>query len=356
MQNISNDTPHLSSSPTKNLNTSFLATSVSTTITINSFDPIKTEQRILELCAQNPDGINDVMLQQDMPFVTAQQRLAALNRLLSLGKLDLLKSSQLGIVYRLRNNVDPAALMNSSSNSSDIIDERLVYTIIKESGNKGIWIRDIATKTNVKSAALNKTLKSLETKKLIKSVTSVNTNKKKVYMLFELDPDRSITGGAWYSGKEFESEFVEILNEQCYRYLCEKRDNESTLIGGRLSKHVDPLLRRKSAYASSKEIRDYIKNLGISKIELSLEDIETILNTLVFDCKVERIVMSSASLSGSGATGEQTSLYRAIEPLLLNGSGNIRMPCGICPVINDCHEDGPITPQKCVYMKEWLEF
>jgi len=42
------------------------------------------------------------------------------------------------------------------------MDEKLVYTVIKEAGNKGIWIRDIGTKTNVKSAVLNKTLKNLE--------------------------------------------------------------------------------------------------------------------------------------------------------------------------------------------------
>ena len=156
-------------------------------------DPIHTEQKILELCTQNPDGINDVILQQHMPQVTAHQRLAALNRLLSLGKLDLLKSAQFGIVYRLKDKLDPS-LMNVAN------EEKLVYTIIKESGNKGIWIRDIAIKTNVKSTALNKTLKNLESKKLIKSVASVNANKKKVYMLFELEPDRTITGGAWYSG------------------------------------------------------------------------------------------------------------------------------------------------------------
>ncbi len=66
--------------------------------TIKIENPINAEQQILELCTKNPDGINDVMLQQELPQVSAQQRLAALNRLLSLGKLDLLKSAQLGIV------------------------------------------------------------------------------------------------------------------------------------------------------------------------------------------------------------------------------------------------------------------
>lgn len=49
------------------------------------------------------------------------------------------------------------------TNNPDM-DEKLVYTVIKEAGNKGIWIRDIGIKTNVKSAVLNKTLKNLEVK------------------------------------------------------------------------------------------------------------------------------------------------------------------------------------------------
>ncbi len=48
--------------------------------------------------------------------------------------------------------------------------------------------------------------------------------KKKVYMLFNLQPDRSVTGGSWYSDNEFESELVDILNQQCYRILQQKAE------------------------------------------------------------------------------------------------------------------------------------
>lgn len=173
-------------------------------------DPLNVEQRILELCAKYPkEGVSDQTLQQHMPQINAQQRLAALNRLLSLGRLDLLKSQQLGIVYRLKDNVDLTQIQASGAGIGAIgtaatttssgggggpqsdLDEKLIYTLIKEAGNKGIWIRDIATKTNVKSVALNKALKSLESKRLIKSVQSVGAaSKKKVYMLFDLEPDR----------------------------------------------------------------------------------------------------------------------------------------------------------------------
>lgn len=44
-------------------------------------------------------------------------------------------------------------------------------------------------------------------------------SKKKVYMLYNLEPDQSVTGGPWYSASEFESEFVEILNAQAHKFL-----------------------------------------------------------------------------------------------------------------------------------------
>lgn len=41
-------------------------------------------------------------------------------------------------------------------------------------------------------------------------------------MLYNLQPDRSVTGGAWYSDQDFESEFVEVLNQQCFKFLQSK--------------------------------------------------------------------------------------------------------------------------------------
>lgn len=53
-------------------------------------------------------------------------------------------------------------------------------------------------------------------------VACIQAAKKKAYLLFGLEPDRSLTGGSFYSGQEFDSEFVDVLNSQCYRFLEEK--------------------------------------------------------------------------------------------------------------------------------------
>ena len=83
---------------------------------------------------------------------------------------------------------------------------------------------------------------------------------------------------------------------------------------------------RNASFVSSKEIWKYISDLGISKVSLSLEDIEVILDTLVYDGKAEK---SSALVDGA-----QVKTYRAVETLLAS-AGIVRIPCGVCPVCSN---------------------
>ena len=101
-------------------------------------------------------------------------------------------------------------------------EERLVYQIIEDADNKGIWMRDIRFKSNLPRKPLTRILKVLENKKLIKSVKTVRTPTRKIYMLHGLTPDESLTGGAWYSDQDFESEFVEVLSQHCLKFLQQK--------------------------------------------------------------------------------------------------------------------------------------
>ncbi|XP_032881628.1 DNA-directed RNA polymerase III subunit RPC6 [Amblyraja radiata] len=303
-------------------------------------DPAAMESRILELCQQFPQGITDQVIQNDMPQVEPQKRALVINRLLSTGQLDLLRGTA-GLLYRIK-DVQTASKMKGSDNQ-----EKLVYQIIEDAGNKGIWSRDIRYKSNLPLTEINKILKNMESKKLIKAVKSVAASKKKVYMLYNLQPDRSVTGGAWYSDQDFESEFVEVLNQQCFKFLQNKADV------ARESKQ-SPMVQRNSSYASSHEVWKYICELGISKVELSMEDIETILNTLIYDGKVE-ITIIAAKEGTVGSVEGQMKLYRAVNPII-QPTGLMRTPCGMCPVFDDCHEGGDISPATCLYMTEWLEF
>lgn len=146
------------------------------------FDPVNLESAIIQLCLQFPNGVTDKILENSFRTVTIQQRVSALNRLLSLNKIDLLKSSaEPGkFLYRIRDSAGSSSSSITIGGGASDQTERVVYQLVKESGNLGIWMRDIRVKTQLSQIVLNKTLKSLESKKLIKAVKSVHASKKKV--------------------------------------------------------------------------------------------------------------------------------------------------------------------------------
>eukprot|EP00096_Caligus_rogercresseyi_P016465 TRINITY_DN9135_c0_g1_i1.p1 TRINITY_DN9135_c0_g1~~TRINITY_DN9135_c0_g1_i1.p1 ORF type:complete len:325 (-),score=83.13 TRINITY_DN9135_c0_g1_i1:7-939(-) len=298
--------------------------------------PAEIRDRILALVANNGStGVSDKNLQTLIPSIANGDRAKAINDLLTNGKIVLLQSSQ-GIFFKVKEPESASSSQITSVKGGDA-EEKIVFSIIEESGNKGTWIRDIRLKSNLMQTTLNKVLKSLETKKLIKAVKSVNATKKKVYMLYDLDPDVSVTGGAWYSNQDFESEFVEILNQQCFRYLHKQLEKSKDCPSG-------PVAGKNMSSASSEELLKYISELGISKVTLKLNDIEMILDTLIYDGKVEKV-----------PSEDSKKYYRATESLLPT-TGLVRVPCGICPVIKDCKKSvGSINPKKCIYMKEWFD-
>jgi DNA-directed RNA polymerase III subunit RPC6 len=56
------------------------------------------------------------------------------------------------------------------------------YQSIQRSGVHGAWTKDIRRETNIQNQALNKIFKTLEARRLIKPVKSVNAKAKKLYM------------------------------------------------------------------------------------------------------------------------------------------------------------------------------
>lgn len=70
------------------------------------------------------------------------------------------------------------------------------------------------------------------------------------------------------------------------------------------------------------------------QVELSMEDIETILNTLIYDGKVEMTIIA-AKEGTVGSVDGHMKLYRAVNPIL-PPTGVVRAPCGLCPVSESC--------------------
>jgi len=143
---------------------------------------------------------------------------------------------------------------------------RMVYQVIERAGNMGIWTKDIRLQTNIQQQALNKIFKALETRRLIKPVKSVNSKAKKLYMLYNLSPAKELTGGVWYSDLEFDHEFISEL--RTFVMHCVKRLN-----GGK--------------GVTLAEIQSKMVQAKVSRIELSVEEVQQLVQTLVYDYMVE---------------------------------------------------------------------
>lgn len=182
-----------------------------------------------------------------------EQKAGIINKLLTKSFLIMCQEKDKTLSYKAKDPSKSTIIKGADK------EEKIVYSLIEEAGNKGIWIRDIRNKSNLMQKQLNKIIKNMETKKLIKAVPSVAAGKKKVYMLFNVEPDESVSGGAWYQDQDFDNEFVDVLNQQCYSFLIEKRNESHAKMG--------PMSFRNDNYASSHEVCQRITDLKLSKVQ-----------------------------------------------------------------------------------------
>lgn len=218
---------------------------------------------------------------------------------------------------------------------------------IKGADNRGIWTKDLKQRTNLHQTVLTKVLKSLEvTKRLIKSVRNVKSPTRKVYMLVGLEPSTEVTGGPWFSETELDVEFINELCRVCHRYIVSR------------SQPNKPGYLKAPAffdYPSLSDVHDFIMTSGVTSTDLGLEDVRMLLNRLIFDGEIERIVGVQGQAVADDSEDEDGDIfvYRAIKnDLCVSALASI--PCGSCPVADMCTERAPISPANCEYYKQWL--
>ncbi|KAI2496295.1 RNA polymerase Rpc34 subunit [Fragilaria crotonensis] len=144
------------------------------------------------------------------------------------------------------------------------VSARMVYQVIEKSGNLGIWTKDIRTQTNIQQQALNKIFKALETRRLIKPVKSVSS--KKVYMLYNLTPAKELTGGPWYTELEFDHEFINEMRK--FLLTCVRRLNNGQGV-------------------TLTDIKEKLVQANVSKVQLSVDDVQQLMQTLAYDHLIE---------------------------------------------------------------------
>lgn len=150
-------------------------------------------------------------------------------------------------------------------------------------------------------------------------------------MLYDVIPAKEITGGPWYSDQEFDHEFV-----------------------GELGNFIVQVVKN-IGMADLNTILEKVRISGISKVELSPEELELVVNTLVYDYRLEEVQASVLLLTGHSTSNK---IYKVCKPLGASNKSDLDfltgIPCGVCPIVTQCSEGGMISPSNCQYYLQWL--
>jgi DNA-directed RNA polymerase III subunit RPC6 len=280
--------------------------------------------RILQQCTASPQGVTQDVMLKSIEGVALVDLVGALNVLLREGRIRIFQAS---------NSPDPVYKVVTQEEYEKLKglppECVLVYRLVEGAQRQGAWSKSLKIQSKLQMAQLQKVLKVLEQKQLVKSFKSVLAKNKRYYILFDLEPALEHQGGVGYGPDlEFDREFVDELNEQCYLFIV------------------------KEGFCSLEQIRNFIKETGISHVELQLDDVQKLVETLIYDGKVEEM-KNPALGNATKRLNSAPTLYRPSR-IQIPFNGLSATPCGRCPVFDLCNETGDITPATCIYLTEWL--
>jgi DNA-directed RNA polymerase III subunit RPC6 len=293
--------------------------------------------KIIILLKDNPEGVSINKITTEIPFKD-EEIVNNLNLLIENNRISVFD-----------NPLDGQAMFKYRSEKEvlkfrDLLKEDIaVYEIIIQSSNKGISTNEIKNKIRIDNTTyINKILNKLVKKYLIKSVKLHNTKNKKIWIGYDIEPSEEITGGLWYNeNQEFNSNLVNVLTEKCYERICSQK------------------------YTSQKELLLFLKstNLTNKQNEINEDNVQTILNILIFDNKIEPIFPESLIYN---VTNKYSLLLSKNEDILNNikykKSNNYNancifdsIPCFICPVFKECESSNIVNPIECPHLKQFME-
>ncbi len=198
-------------------------------------------------------------------------------------------------------------------------EQRLVLQVVERADTSGVWLRDIKSATSMQQQTLNKALKVLESRKLVKTVRSVQQKTKKLYMAYDLAPTREVSGGPWYTDHEFDHEFVSAIKTVVVS--CVKALGNCTL----------------------EDIHQAVLGTKVSTVPLSISDVQTVVEALLADSQLERLHASDDAR------------FKVAKPCV-NTDWVAEVPSGTCPWPRCRAENGgTCNAETCLYLDAWLD-
>jgi DNA-directed RNA polymerase III subunit RPC6 len=284
----------------------------------------------------------------------------------------------------------------------------VVYTYIASSGRSGMWKKTVVQRSNVYENTVTKLLKELMASKLIKEFKTARNPTKRMYILYSLEPAEESVGGVFYEGGELEDALVNVLSDLVVDYVDrhswvelpkahpsrtkdarkKSKERQSSVLEentkpytaaangqrfkipiGRVNEGaLVPYPPSFRDYPDAQAILDHINDGKVLKEQrtLNIEDMNQLIKTLILDDRLEEMskgrYRSVRRVWKDGLDNIGAHTAPLVAPVnnessgIGPGNGLTEMPCGRCPVSQDCRIGGKISPDNCVYMADWLSF
>jgi DNA-directed RNA polymerase III subunit RPC6 len=294
-------------------------------------------EKIITLLKNNPEGVSINKITTEIPFKD-EEIVNNLNILIENNRINVFDNPSDGqATFKYRTEKEILKFRDLTK------EEIAVYEIIIQSSNKGISLNDIKNKIRIDNTTyINKILNKLVKKYLIKSLKLHNTKNKKIWIGYDIEPSEEITGGLWYNeNQEFNDNLVNVLIEKCYERICSQK------------------------YTSQKELLLFLKstNLTNKQNEINEDNVQTILNILIFDNKIEAIFPENLIYNVTNKYSLLLSKNEDILNKIKYKKNNVYnpncifdcIPCSICPVFKECQSNNVVNPIDCPHLKQFME-
>ena len=275
------------------------------------------ESRILQVLEGQPEGVEDQLLTVALKNVDERAKVEALNSLQNQNRVVFFINGRGQPVYKYQS--EEQALRIKDLDQEDV----LVYQTIEEGRDQGVQTSDLKAKLapqGFTTVILNKILKKLEKKGLIKKIKSLQQKNKLVWMLAEVEPSTDVTGGL-IGSDSFNLKQIEVIQERVAQYL------------------------KRQGPTSYRELALHVRQIGVLSPDIRDDDIRQIIQVLVFDSLLETV----SSGSSFEATVFRLSSNKYPAPLCFS-----QVPCAHCPVRSACGPHNSVNPRGCQYLAEWL--
>ncbi|KAI6110791.1 RNA polymerase Rpc34, partial [Pisolithus croceorrhizus] len=238
----------------------------------------------------------------------AAARTAAINFLLGTGMFKVMATAGGVTAFRVvaKNEIEIKKDMSP--------EEAMVLGHIQASGNEGIWTKHLKAKTELHQTVIDRCLKSLAQKQLIKSIKAVRHPTRKIYMLAHLEPSVELTGGPWYTDNELDAEFIKLLSSACLHYIRDRsfpKQNSKRLAQNQIRLYA---IGAAPSYPSAQQIQHFLSKSKITETELGVEHVEMLLRVLELDGEIEKIPAFSANAWNPPSDSEEASSGSESDP------------------------------------------